>query len=889
MPRNQGTSRKGKPGKIEKAAGMGRSLLIKNKYRPRQDGKNIYGGSNGMAAIPGVTSIGIDPNTTTTMMVSGGGGGGHKDTDATTTTTAASRHKLMSTGTHPRSILDMDDLDDFLLQANLAEREFFSDRGGGGNNGGGGGNHPNHIMMMEPLQIVDPSQQHRNSVVHWADDPIAVSSPSPSTTTTVMELSVPRRPPWTSDMSREELEQQEKMAFLEWRRKIAQYESLLLSQSSTVTTTSSSSNNQNTTTTATTPFEKNIHVWKQLWRVMERSNVVIQIIDARNPLFYISYDLYQYVTMELHKPMILLFNKSDYLSKQQRQIWKQYFTTAASTKSGGDDEKKNVDNENDMIAITSPSTPHQQQLLQSSSSSSSSPERHTWTKNCHIIFFSAMREQKKLDVEAAIERKRIIQEQLYQQQQQQQQQEQAALEHEPHETSIFRSNQYSDNDDDDDDDDDDEDDDESSKDDVDDDNVKNIDNDDGDNAHEKEKALTAEDPIDDELHGEDEENDEDDDNDADDVRILTRAGLIETMRSFALEHDCQAEERYDYRIQYGMVGFPNVGKSSVINVLAGASKHTHNTVRVAVASQPGKTKHFQTVLLQDQSDIMLCDCPGLVFPSFVSNTADLIAAGVYPIAQMRDHWPVTNLICQRIPRNILNAHYGIALPVLSHQQLQDRGYDMNNNSKNRNTNDEFPPPSAEELLTTYCIARGLLASFSGVPDYQRAARIIIKDYADGKLLYCHPPPNMTAMELQEFYSYTVQTALRNTQRTRERLLKQQQKLQLQQSTVDGTNNTKKQMNATKRGGTTKQMTALDAFDDDLIQMIAATTMPKTISNQNDNKTDRKISKADETNSHKLHFKKSTGAKWGKKDRKNRNKDPYGCHTAAPDGTILSMI
>jgi large subunit GTPase 1 len=35
----------------------------------------------------------------------------------------------------------------------------------------------------------------------------------------------------------------------------------------------------------------------------------------------------------------------------------------------------------------------------------------------------------------------------------------------------------------------------------------------------------------------------------------------------------------------GMVGYPNVGKSSAINVLCG-------TKRVAVAAMPGKTKHF---------------------------------------------------------------------------------------------------------------------------------------------------------------------------------------------------------------------------------------------------------------------------------------------------------
>lgn len=52
-------------------------------------------------------------------------------------------------------------------------------------------------------------------------------------------------------------------------------------------------------------------------------------------------------------------------------------------------------------------------------------------------------------------------------------------------------------------------------------------------------------------------------------------------------------------------GEPNVGKSSTMNALLGAH-------RVAVSSHPGRTKHYQTHLLTKR--LMLCDCPGLVFP-----------------------------------------------------------------------------------------------------------------------------------------------------------------------------------------------------------------------------------------------------------------------------------
>lgn len=43
----------------------------------------------------------------------------------------------------------------------------------------------------------------------------------------------------------------------------------------------------------------------------------------------------------------------------------------------------------------------------------------------------------------------------------------------------------------------------------------------------------------------------------------------------------------------GMVGYPNVGKSSTINCLVGAKK-------TSVSATPGKTKHFQTLIIDHE-------------------------------------------------------------------------------------------------------------------------------------------------------------------------------------------------------------------------------------------------------------------------------------------------
>jgi large subunit GTPase 1 len=324
---------------------------------------------------------------------------------------------------------------------------------------------------------------------------------------------------------------------------------------------------------------------------------------------------------------------------------------------------------------------------------------------------------------------------------------------------------------------------------------------------------------------------------------------METMLAFAEKHNCQPDPRFDNRIQFGTVGFPNVGKSSVINVLVGSSRHSHGAVRVAVASQPGKTKHFQTLLLPDQPDMMLCDCPGLVFPSFVSNTADLIAAGVYPIAQMRDHWPVIDLICQRIPREIIGAQYGIQLPVPSRQEMLERGLT------------DVPPPTAEEFLGTYCVARGMLAAASGVPDYQRAARLVTKDYAEGKLLYCHPPPGLD--DVTSFYNETIVTALHNTEKLEEKLRRQQAHTEKKEHRKNDETN-----------GDCPD--PIDFVDNDLLELVGGSP-----------------SQMVQPNGRGKHGKngKTPKQKWGKKDRKKRNKDPYGCHSnpdkVASGGVIMN--
>ncbi|GBG00365.1 hypothetical protein Rsub_13124 [Raphidocelis subcapitata] len=93
----------------------------------------------------------------------------------------------------------------------------------------------------------------------------------------------------------------------------------------------------------------------------------------------------------------------------------------------------------------------------------------------------------------------------------------------------------------------------------------------------------------------------------------------------------------------GLVGEPNVGKSSTLNALLGSH-------RVAVSSHPGRTKHYQTHYLARRlsAAFLLCDCPGLVFPRLDVSLPMQVLFGSFPIAHCRDPYSVVRYMAERI-------------------------------------------------------------------------------------------------------------------------------------------------------------------------------------------------------------------------------------------------
>ncbi|KUF92773.1 hypothetical protein AM588_10004039 [Phytophthora nicotianae] len=186
--------------------------------------------------------------------------------------------------------------------------------------------------------------------------------------------------------------------------------------------------------------------------------------------------------------------------------------------------------------------------------------------------------------------------------------------------------------------------------------------------------------------------------------VLSRVELLDFVTKIATDVLDEVGVRVKDKglIKFGMMGFPNVGKSSVINALLDTAR--------GCWCYPGKTKHFQTMILSDK--IMLCDCPGLVFPSFVNSKAEMYCCAP------------CQLLCHRIPKRVFERTYGIKIPI----------------SK---TAKETDPVGIYALLESYARNRGYTTTGKGGPDTSRAARDILRHYVNGRLLYCHPPPDVT--------------------------------------------------------------------------------------------------------------------------------------------------
>lgn len=149
----------------------------------------------------------------------------------------------------------------------------------------------------------------------------------------------------------------------------------------------------------------------------------------------------------------------------------------------------------------------------------------------------------------------------------------------------------------------------------------------------------------------------------------------------------------------GFIGYPNVGKSSIINTLKKKKV-------CKVAPIPGETKVWQYITLM--KSIYLIDCPGTVQPSGNSEE-NAVLKGVVRIEQLRHAEDFVDEVLRRVKIEYLRRTYGV-------MQWTD----------------------AVDFLEQYGRKIGKLVK-GGEPDTNAAAKLVLHDWQRGRLPYYELP------------------------------------------------------------------------------------------------------------------------------------------------------
>merc|ERR1712130_36578 len=180
------------------------------------------------------------------------------------------------------------------------------------------------------------------------------------------------------------------------------------------------------------------------------------------------------------------------------------------------------------------------------------------------------------------------------------------------------------------------------------------------------------------------------------TECLGASTLLQLLKNYSRSKDIKTA------ITVGIIGYPNVGKSSLINSL-------NRSKVVGVGSTPGFTKVMQEVHLDKK--VRLLDCPGIVFASGnEKNAGEIMLRNCVKVEKIPDPVQPVEAILRKCNPQKLMVHYKIP---------------------------EFA--NAQEFLSNVARRRGKLLK-GGIPDYNDAARIVLQDWNNGGISYYTVPP-----------------------------------------------------------------------------------------------------------------------------------------------------
>ncbi|KAF9418339.1 Guanine nucleotide-binding-like protein 1 [Podila epigama] len=411
-------------------------------------------------------------------------------------------------------------------------------------------------------------------------------------------IGFPKRPKWDYSMSREDLEKNEHQMFEAWMDSVYnRYPAEELSY-----------------------FEHNLDVWRQLWRVLEISDIIMIIVDICHPVIHFPPSLYDYVVKEMNRKLVVVFNKIDLVAPNTVFAWTEYFkekfpklhVAAFSCYA------------RDPSLINDTSTAALQRVVKR-------PRHRVYNALGVKDVLVACKDVELSKQGVPVDWDTLISQYV----------------HHKKEGDVSES-------------------------------------DEDERYHDTEDKMTRGDPE--KLSEETERSTQ----------------SVQTM----VVDDTETTPHKDY-VTIGLVGHPNVGKSSLINSIMG------KTV-VSTSRTPGHTKHFQTIHLTH--NVRLCDSPGLVFPSLLPKPLQILS-GMYPVAQVQEPYSVVDYLARHIN-----------LPRLLNLE---------------------PPPnynrgpfrwSAYGICESYGLQRGFLIAKSGYPDVYRAANALLRLANEGRILLSFKPP-----------------------------------------------------------------------------------------------------------------------------------------------------
>jgi len=373
-------------------------------------------------------------------------------------------------------------------------------------------------------------------------------------------------------------------------------------------------------------FEQNLQVWRQLWRVLERCDVAVVVLDSRHPLLHLPPALVFHVVRTLQKPLVLVLNKLDVVDPKNAAKWADVLQSCVPGVMGVVGYSKESLREADFAPLAI--------------------GKAALIAACHEAMDAAREWKQEVTTQEA-----------------------------PTPASAIEAISA---------------------------------------ARKLAEAACVEEPWIEEMEG----------FDKDDWKRLSRA--LEAVPRI------QGEEN-DGRVMLGLIGHPNVGKSSLVNSLFGDKV-------VSVKATPGHTKTLQTMVLDDRT--CLCDSPGVVFPRLEVPREAQIVGMLIPHGQVREPFSALRWVMEHATRP-LNEVLNLKTATLQNvMDFQEAGTDVLRLSALPDAGeldlDDKVPWSPMLICAQYAVQRGLVRF--GRPDCSVAGMEILQKVLEGRVPYSVAPP-----------------------------------------------------------------------------------------------------------------------------------------------------